>query len=87
MFFNVRKHLFIFIIIIIFICTLTMHLSRFDLQFSHLLECISELTTISNIVPKITMDINIFQTFVQFLQIIGSQVIFIFVTIDVSQFS
>ncbi|XP_025412400.1 uncharacterized protein LOC112684893 isoform X2 [Sipha flava] len=48
--------------------------STFDLQFSHLLECISELTTISNIVPKIVLDeINIFQTFVQFLQIIGSQ--------------
>ncbi|XP_026810078.1 uncharacterized protein LOC113551792 [Rhopalosiphum maidis] len=49
--------------------------SMFDLQFSHLLDCISVLTTISNIVPKIVMNHtnNLFQTFVHFLQIIGSQ--------------
>ncbi|VVC37300.1 Hypothetical protein CINCED_3A020976 [Cinara cedri] len=47
----------------------------FDLQFAHLLECISVLTTISNLVPKIVMNhtVNIFRTFVNFLQIIGVQ--------------
>ncbi|KAL5234587.1 hypothetical protein ACI65C_001997 [Semiaphis heraclei] len=49
--------------------------SMFDLQFSHLLDCISVLTTISNVVPRIVMNHtnNLFQTFVHFLQIIGSQ--------------
>ncbi|XP_025195132.1 ATR-interacting protein mus304 [Melanaphis sacchari] len=49
--------------------------SMFDLQFSHLLDCISVLTTISTIVPRIIMNHsnNLFQTVVQFLQLIGSQ--------------
>lgn len=74
MLFYVRKLFFTFInFFLFFICF------RFDLQFSHLLECISVLTTITDLVHKVVMNHtnNIIQKFVIFLQIIGLQVILI----------
>ncbi|XP_050536357.1 uncharacterized protein LOC126902796 [Daktulosphaira vitifoliae] len=49
--------------------------SSFDMHFSRLLDCISVLTTITDIVPKVVFDDsdNTFKTILNFLQIIGAQ--------------